>query len=270
MSDTLQSSPKTKSLLSKTVHVWFGVVFIGQLIFAIYIFLQYTLNGILGNLDQWGDSSTGGYVPGEQMSNIAFGVHVILAGIVTLGGPLQLWPRVRNSFPRFHRINGRVYIGTAYLISIAGLYLIWGRGTVGDLTAHIMTSINGLIIMVAAAYTIRHAMAGQIAKHQQWAIRLFLAMSGVYFFRVFLNAWLITLQDTWIDFDSFTGTGLNIVGFCSYIAPQIVAELYFRIEKSDIAVAKKVMTGFLGILILLFVIGTVGASVFMWWPEMLR
>ena len=256
--------------MSKSIHLWFAVAFIGQLIFAIYIFLQYILSGILGNLDQWSAASTGGYIAGDQMGNVAFEVHVVLAGIVTLGGPLQLWTRVRNQFPRFHRINGRIYIGVSYIISIAGLYLIWVRGTVGDLTAHSMTSINGLIIMIAATYTIRHAIAGQIAKHQQWAIRLFLAMSGVYFFRVFLNFWLITLGTTGIDFASFTGPGLDIIGFCSYIAPQIVAEIYFRAEKGDGLLAKKAMTGFLGMLVLLFLIGTVGATVFMWLPKLVK
>lgn len=270
MPDANPSHIQSNNILAKTARVWFAVAFIGQLIFAIYIFLQYILSGLLGDLDKWGAASTGGYIVGDQMGNVAFGIHVILAGIITLGGPLQLWPRVRNNYPSFHKVNGRIYIGAAYFISTAGLYLLWVRGTVGDTLAHTMTSINGLIIMVAATYSIRHAMAGRFAEHEQWAIRLFIAMSGVYFFRVFLNAWLITFQDTWIDFDSFTGTGLDIVGFCSYIAPLIVAEVYFRTEKGKSILAKKAMTAFMGVLNLLFIIGTIGATLLMWWPEMIK
>jgi len=269
MPDFTPLTSRSTTLLPKITYAWFAVAFCGQLIFAIYIFLQYILSGLMGNLDRWSEMSTGGHIPGDTMSNIAFGIHVILAGIITLGGPLQLWPLIRSNYPRFHRINGRIYIGAAYIISIVGIFLIWGRGTVGDLLAHTMTTINGLIIIVAATFTIRYAIAGKIIQHQQWAIRLFLAMSGVYFFRVLLNAWMVVIG-TGIDFDSFTGYGLDIVGFCSYIAPVLIAEAYFRIDQGASIITKNTMIGFLGLLILLFLIGTVVATMFMWGPEMVK
>jgi len=263
MSTSISSDAYSYPLFNKATKWWFAVVFIGQLFFAIYILFQYIITGVVGDVARWSESSTGGYVSGDGMGNFAFAVHVFLAGIITIGGPLQLLPQIRNRYREFHRINGRVYILAAYVISLFGLYLIWVRGTVGDTLAHSMTSINGLIIIVAATFTIREAMAKDFTSHERWAIRLFLAMSGVFFFRVLLYGWLILFQDTGIDFDSFTGPALDAIGFCAYIAPQIIAEWHFR---SKSIIQQKVFTGFLVILILLFCIGTVGAAALMWWP----
>ena len=64
-----------------------------------------------------------GHIAGDTMGNVAMVIHILIAAVVTLGGPLQLIPRVRASFPAFHRWNGRVETTTVVVTSITGLYL---------------------------------------------------------------------------------------------------------------------------------------------------
>ena len=266
MKSILSIEKLTASGLSRSVKVWFITVFIGQFIFATYICLQYAFNLVSANVNEFNETSTGGYIEGDLIGNISFIIHVLLALIITVGGPLQLIPSVRQQYPRFHRMNGRIYIASAFVISLVGFYLIWVRGTVGDTLAHLMTSTNGIIIMVTAFFTLRNAMLRKIKQHNQWAVRLFLAMSGVFFFRIFLNFWLIVSGGAGIDFDSFTGLPLDLIGFCSYIAPQLVFELYNRSFSTSKKWVMMSLSSLTVVLILIFIIGIVGASFLMWWP----
>lgn len=111
-------------------------------------------------------------------------MHILLALIVMLGGPLQLIPAIRASASNFHRWNGRIYIPGVIVASLVGLYMIWTRGSAGSTIQHIGISIDGILIMVFAALILRCAMAGKIAIHRRWALRLFIVASDVWFFRV--------------------------------------------------------------------------------------
>jgi len=175
---------------------------------------------------------------------------------------------VRNRFPKFHKINGRIYITAAFLISFTGLYLSWIKGSVGGLTGSIFITINGLLIMISAFFTIAAATKGQLKKHRKWAIRLFLCMNGVWFFRVFLMLW-ITIHQAPVGFDpeTFQGPALNLLYTLSYIFPIIFAELYF-IAKTKGNTVKNSLSTFLFVLTLCILIGTFSATLGMWLPSL--
>ena len=114
---TLASNPSR--LLSISVKVWFFVVVIGQMIFSVYIMGLYGVSGIAGDFERWNTAAPHGYVSHDLWGNVLFGVHVALAAIITIAGPLQLVEDIRLQFPRFHRYSGRLYICCAFLISTA-------------------------------------------------------------------------------------------------------------------------------------------------------
>lgn len=261
---TAQKSKSTK-LLKTSINIWFTVVVIGQFIFALYILGLYGVNGIAGDFERWNTSTPHGYVPKDIWGNISFAIHMAMAAIITIGGPLQLMKKVRTKFPRFHRINGRVYIFGAFLISIAGLYLAWGRGMVGGLTGALFISANALLIFVCAFYTIKYAIARKLRTHRKWAIRLFLAMSGVWFFRVFLMLWLTIWQGpVGLDLDSFQGPALNMLYTFSYILPVVFAGIYFRAKESKKGSKKLTVSIFVLFLTCCIAIGTFTATLGMW------
>src|SRR5206468_256528 len=145
---------------------------------------------VQGNFAAWNTVMPHGNVPGDTMGNLAVAMHLFLAVMIIAGGAIQLIPRIRHRAPAVHRWNGRIYISAAFAISIIGLYMVWVRGSVGDISQHIAISLNAVLIMLCAAFALRHALARKFVVHRRWALRLFLVMSGVWFFRVGLMLWV--------------------------------------------------------------------------------
>ncbi len=115
--------------LKAAVRFWFGVMVIGQLVFAFTVASFYGMAAARGSSQRaWSKSITHGYVAGDTMGNLAVATHLLSAVVVILAGMIQLVPQVRERAPAFHRWNGRLYIVTAFTISLAGLYMTWIRG----------------------------------------------------------------------------------------------------------------------------------------------
>jgi Predicted membrane protein (DUF2306) len=259
-------STKTLAISSR---IWFVVAFIGQMIFAYYIISLYGKSGIHGNFEKWNAQTPHGYQINDLLGNFIFGLHVALAAIITIGGPLQIIPQIRAKVPTFHRISGRIYIISAFIISFAGLYLSWIRGSVGGIIGSVFISINALIIMVCAYNTIRFALTRKIEIHQKWALRLFLGMSGVWLFRVGMMLWLVIHQaPVGFDPDTFEGPFLNFLYVLVYIMPQVFVEMYFRAKESENKNFKFGMSVFLFIVTLGMVVGIFGATMGMWLPKL--
>jgi len=255
--------------LKIAVHSWFAVVVVGQFIFALYILGLYGVSGLAGDFERWSSAGSHGYIEQDSMGNVLFGLHLLLAAIISIGGPLQLIKKVRQHFPKFHRINGRLYIGSAFLISFAGLYLTWIRGTVGGLAGHLFITVNGLLILVCAFFTIQKAVNHQLLAHRKWAIRLFLVMSGVWFFRVFLMLWLTINQGpVGLDMDSFEGPALNMLYTFSYILPILFVEFYFKVKAPDRVRGRWILVSFLVLLTSCILVGTFSATMGMWLPSL--
>lgn len=258
-------------LLTISTNLWFGVIVIGQLIFALYVFGVYGVNGLAGDFERWNVKTSHAYLEGDNLGNLFFGIHVALAAIVTIGGPLQLSKKLRAKRPKLHRLNGRIYIFAAFLISIAGFYLAWIRGSVGGLVGAIFISINGILIFICAFYTIKKAISRQLAEHRKWAIRLFLAMSGVWFFRVFLMLWL-TIHQAPVGFDpeTFMGPALNMLYIVCYVLPVILAGAYFKARANPEGdLLKSLMAVFILLTTLGMAVGTFSATMGMWLPDLL-
>ncbi|MFK7775425.1 MAG: DUF2306 domain-containing protein [Saprospiraceae bacterium] len=269
MSSRSITHSKSINFLKTSVNIWFAVVVIGQVIFALYILGVYGVSGIAGDFERWNSVSSHGYVQRDFLGNTFFGMHVILAAIITIGGPLQLMKGVRKKFPKFHQINGRIYIYSAFLISMAGFYLAWIRGSVGGLIGAIFISINGTLILICAFYTIRKAMARQLLEHRKWAIRLFLAMSGVWFFRVFLMLWLTIHQGpVGFDMEAFQGPALNMLYTFSYVLPIVFAEFYFRAKESKQVIGMWGISIFILFLSCAIALGTFSATMGLWLPKL--
>ena len=265
---TSLKQPLPRLVFTNTVRTWFVIAFIGQLIFAVYIILLYGGAAITQDLDRWNAAAPHAMEEGSTMGNLGFAVHVLMAAIITILGPLQLIPDVRAKAPRFHRISGRVYIGAAFLTSIVGLLLVWLKGTVGGTVGHIFVSLNAIIIMTCAWFAITTARRRQFALHRQWAIRLFLAMSGVWMFRIFLMMWLM-LHGAPVGFDpeTFTGPFLTCLYVSVYVLPIAIAEWYLRTSTSKQTAQQWGFSLFLAILTIGMSIGIFAATMGMWLPR---
>ncbi|RBP52790.1 DUF2306 domain-containing protein [Arenicella xantha] len=259
----------SRSLLTLSAQAWFTVAVAGQWLFVSYIVGFYGLTFAQGNSAAWSEVLPHGLVAGQVMNNVALVTHLLVAGTITLAGPLQLMPMVRNRFPKFHRWNGRVYLVTALLASLSGLYIVWTVGTVGNWVQQTSISLNAILIIVFGLMALKTILARDVLRHRRWALRLFLAVSGVWFFRVGLMSWLaINQAPVGIDFATFTGPFLYFLGFAQYLLPLAVLELYFWAAEQRSISRNAVVSGILIVATGLTTVGVFAAFMGMWLPRL--
>ncbi len=256
--------------LTISAIVWLIVTTLGQWLFGLYIILFYGKSTAVGDFERWNKVLPHGYVPGDWKGNLTIGVHVLLAAVLVVGGPLQLMSPLRDRFRTLHRWLGRIYVGTAMIVSLAGLIMMWTRGTVGDTFMHVSNSIQALYIIVFALLSIRYARKRQFAEHRVWALRLFMVVSGVWFFRVGLMAWLlINGGPAGFDMETFTGPFLTVLSLFTYAVPLplIVLEIYLYAQRRQDRTVSLLTVALIGLCTLVMAIGIFGATMGMWLPR---
>lgn len=258
-----------KSLLDLSATSWFVVAFVGQIFFTVYMVGLYGVSAWQGDFDRWNTSMPHGYVANDLTGNLTIAVHLLLAALINVGGPLQLIPQVRRRWPRFHRWTGRAYVGAGYVLALTGLYLVWVRGTVGGMVGAVSISINGLLIIAFATLAIRHARRRALARHRRWALRLFMVMSGVWFFRVGLMLWLMIHQaPVGFDPETFTGPFLTFMNFAQYLLPLAMLELYFWAQGKRLPWHRYAVAALIGVATLATAAGVMAVTTGMWWPRL--
>jgi hypothetical protein len=250
---------------------WFVVVVIGELIFATTVASFYGLTAVRGNWQQWNKSMTHGYTAGRPIGNLVVAIHLASAVIILLSGAFQLIPLIRRRAPLFHRWNGRVYMVTAFTVSLAGLYMIWFRGTVGDLSQHVGQSLDAVLIMLCAVMALRYALVRDFATHRRWALRLFMVVSASLFIRagIFLSA-VLNHGPFGFDAVTFSGPFLTFMSFGQYLVPLAVLEIYLRTQKRAGAVGRFAMAAGLFVLTLMLGAGIVAVTMGVFWRNIKR
>jgi hypothetical protein len=258
MTHRLELNSAADGALKRAVQFWFVVTVIGQLVFAFTVASFYGMTALRGDLRAWNKVLAHGYIPGDGVGNLVLAAHLVSAVVIILAGSLQLVPQIRERFPILHRWNGRLYIVTAFSVSLAGLYLMWVRGTVGDLPQHLGTSLMAVLIMLCAVMALRYAMARDFKTHRRWALRLYLVVSASLFIRIgtflaiFLNHGPFGFDPT-----TFRGPFLTFISFAQYLVPLGVLELYLRTQDRPTALRRMAMAAGLFVLTL-----AMGAGIF--------
>jgi len=255
--------------LRASAAVWFAAAALGQLLFALYVAVFYGRAVAQGQPETWNQVLQRGYVPGDRVGNVVLAAHLLFAVVVTAGGVLQLLPRLRTRWPRFHRWNGRIYVASGAVAGVGGLFLLWTRPQGGDLTQHLGISLDGVLILLFAALAWWHARRRRFDAHRRWALRLFLAMNAVWFFRIGLMLWLVLNQGP-VGFDpqTFTGPFLSFLAFAQYLLPLAVLELYFRAQSSRDPRLQLAMAAVLLLATLATIVGSGAAAAVMWLPKL--
>lgn len=222
--------------LKAAVAFWFLVAAAGQLMFVYYLLFLYGAAATRGNWLVLNKVMPHGYVSGDSVGNFVIVLHIFLAVVILIGGLLQLIPAVRQRAPTFHRWNGRVFLFAVCVTSLAGLHMVWIRGSVSDFTQHLGSTLGALLIWLCAIMALRHAIARQLAAHRRWALRLYLVSNGVWFFRVGLMFWiLVNRGPVGFNPDTFAGPALSFLSFAEFLLPLAVLEIYFAVQRLGIA-----------------------------------
>lgn len=230
--------------LKASAMLWFAVALVGQSLFVAYIAIFYGGSTIAGDFERIDGRVFHGFIAGDVLGNALFMGHVLLAFSITFGGPLQLIPQVRNRFRTFHRWNGRIYIATAFIISLGALILVYTRGVIGGPGMIAANTLNAALIMGFAFMTIRKAMARDFRSHERWAVRMFLAVSGVWFFRLGFGFYaFVTGGEMPGSQNDLEGPFDLSLAFAYSLVPLFVLELYYRARDTGGPLAKSAMAG---------------------------
>ena len=266
MTSRLELSSIADTALTAAARFWFAVTIIGQVVFAFTVASFYALTALRGDYHKW--NFTNGYVPGFSMGNTAVVMHVASAAFVMLAGAVQLVPQIRNRFPVFHRWNGRVYILTAVTLSVAGLYMTWIRGSVGDLSVHLGSTLNAVLIWLCGGMALRYALARDFKTHRRWALRFFLVVSASWFFRIgFFLSLLINKGPFGFDPSTFRGPFLTFMSFAQFLIPLAVLEIYLRAQGRPGALRRVATAGMLFMLTLVMCAGLFAVGMTQWVPQ---
>lgn len=254
-------------LLPWSARAWFVAALVGQWLFATYI--AWTLVRPLMGADAASIGNTRlitGHVAGDTTGNAMLLGHVLAAAIINLVGLLQLVPAIRRRVPSWHRWAGRSFMLLSLLAAVSGFYMVWIRGSrLSDVSAAAIT-LNGLMIVLAVVMAWQLAIQRRFAEHRRWAIRAFLLVSGVWFLRLGLMAWVIINHGPNGNTPRLDGTFDSIWVFGCYLIPLGVAELYFRAEKGGRGL-QFAAAGVLALSAVFTLVGTFGAFSFMWLPR---
>lgn len=268
MTHRLELPSLEDAALQAAARFWLVVTVIGQLVFALAVASCYGLTALRGDFHSWSRFLTRGWVRGDGLGNLAVAMHVGSAVAVMLAGTVQLIPRVRDRFPTFHRWNGRMYMLTALALGAAGLYMTWIRGSVGDVSEHLGSTLNAVLIWLSAAVALRYALARDFKTHRRWALRLFLVASSSWFYRLsFFLILLVFKGPVGFDPQTFTGPLPTFMSFAQYLIPLGVLEIYLRVEDRPGAIRRMAAAAMLFILTLAMGAGIFAATMAIWVPQ---
>jgi hypothetical protein len=199
--------------------------------FGLYIVGFYLGNLWAGRLGEWNNNLPGLYARGALVASAGIAAHFATGAIILGLGPLQLIGQVRRRIPWSHRWLGRVYLLSAAVAGLGGLIFIAAKGTVGGAPMDAGFGIYGVLMVIAAVQTYRHARARRWEDHRSWAIRLFALAIGSWLYRMDYGFWLIAAHRIGHTPD-FRGPFDIVMAFFFYLPNLALAELLLRSRTS--------------------------------------
>jgi uncharacterized membrane protein len=97
--------------------------------------------------------------------------HVIAGTFAFLSGPLQFSSRLRRRHTKFHRVLGRLYVGSVFIAAPLAVALAARDHHYKSIYFLIATSIQSTAWVIPTAAAILAARARRIQQHRVWMIR---------------------------------------------------------------------------------------------------
>ncbi len=207
------------------------VIWLSAAFFGAYIVLYYAGAIVAGTPEQWNASLPGLFEPRTPAATAGIAAHFAAGGILLLLGPVQLFAVIRHAAPIVHRWVGRLYVVAALVAGLGGLTFIAVRGTIGGPAMDVGFGLYGVLTVVAAVQTARHARAphhpGRLDRHRAWAIRLFALAIGSWLYRIEYGFWFLA-TDGLGHTPTFDGWFDGVMDFFFYVPNLLVAEAAIR------------------------------------------
>ena len=107
----------------------------------------------------------------------------LMGGLVAIViGPFQFWSRIRNNYPKVHRISGRIYLSAVLVGALGGMGLAVTSGVNVSYAAGLFAlAIAWLLTSGMALASIRRR---NFVQHKQWMIRSYVVTFAFVTFRL--------------------------------------------------------------------------------------
>lgn len=162
------------------------------------------------------------YNPGFAKHPIVTVAHVLLGPAYLFFGGLQFVPRIRNTWPAYHRWAGRVLVVLASIVGLSALFLALFVPFAGW-TGRIVNGFFGIFFLFALARGVIAIRRREVTLHREWMIRAFAIALGIATMRlIFIPALLIAGDDA-------NPVMLSAVAFtAAFVSHALAAEFWIR------------------------------------------
>jgi len=114
--------------------------------------------------------------------------HALFGSIVLLSAPFQFSDRLRQRFPKVHRIMGRLYVLGVLVLAPTGAYIQYFQERLGAPRSFtVLGVVDAVLLMGTTALALLFAVRRKINLHRQWAIRSYAVALVFIFARFFLG-----------------------------------------------------------------------------------
>jgi uncharacterized membrane protein len=123
----------------------------------------------------------------------AFLVHITASPIALALGVFQFSHKLRQRWPRLHRLSGRIYALAILLGGISGLVMAFGA--IGGAVAGWGFGLLAVLWIGVTAQAVRLAMQRRIADHRRWMMRSFALTFAAVTLRLYLPVFMASGMD---------------------------------------------------------------------------
>jgi uncharacterized membrane protein len=100
-------------------------------------------------------------------------IHIVPGLLFMILGPLQFSRTLRARYPRFHRVNGRIFVACAAILGISALLMSLGMPSIGGVNQAAATTLFATFFLFALGRACAYIRRRQIALHREWMMRAF-------------------------------------------------------------------------------------------------
>ncbi|WP_317505206.1 DUF2306 domain-containing protein [Flavitalea sp. BT771] len=105
-------------------------------------------------------------------------IHILPGALFMILGPLQFMPGIRTRHPHLHRLGGKIYIASGYIVGISALIMSFVLSPIGGIDQAAATILFSLLFLLSLSKAWYHKKADNILHHEtglhrEWMIRAF-------------------------------------------------------------------------------------------------
>jgi len=100
--------------------------------------------------------------------------HGLAGACAIFLGPLQFSDRLRARYTKLHRVIGRIYIASVFVIAPLGTYIQYFQERSGEARSFTMAAaVDAFLLMTTTAIAFAFILNGKVQQHRQWMTRSF-------------------------------------------------------------------------------------------------